>query len=879
MTAELDSKLQDLIADVCACEAVDTARWRDALDTLRLTLENAFDYGADGATLVYARARLVDAILIRLWHLHLGTYADQLSLIAVGGYGRGELHPGSDVDICVLVPDGTFDENALSRYLTSLWDIGLDIGSSVRSLADSHTQAAADITVMTNLLESRQLAGDTQLFYELGEMLQSPDLWPSEPFFRAKFEEQQERRSKYFDSAGRLEPNVKESPGGLRDLQTIRWIAVRHFGGEALDELVFHRLLTAEEVNSLRECREFLWRVRFALHRLTGRGDDRLLFDHQRHLATAFNASGESENVAVEQFMQQYYRVVTQVTRLNEMLLQMFREEFINAQAGTVEIIDTRFQIQNGYIEARDDDVFTRYPPALLEIFTIGARHANIKGIRAGTVRLIQENLHIIDESFRSELQARHAFIDLFRQPHGLTHQLDRMNRLGVLAAYLPNFERIVGLMQFDMFHIYTVDQHTLMVVRNLRQFAVTEHAHTHPLCSEVFNEIPKPYVLYLMGLFHDIAKGRGGAHEELGAVDTQEFCEQHGLPPDDTELAVWGVRNHLLMSLVAQRRDIHDPEVVHDFAAEIGDLNRLNHLFLLTVADICGTDPSLWTDWKNKLITQLYRATRNALECGLTAAPDTQEVVATRHQEALAFAQRTAGTDESIRLERLKALLGEDYFLRFTPDEIAWHAKILGRDGAGSEEQIFIRHIKESTEIAVYTADHSMLFANLTGLLCRENLDVLDARVLTTDSGFAFDVFHVVDQSGQSLDEATAELVRQSLTHHRKPIESVAPNLATRKLRAFSLKPTVTFDTEGSRQTTSVLITATDHPGLLYQIGRSFVQHNLILHDAKVATFGEKAEDVFYITDHEGEPISDQGTLDALRETIIHNLSNELRL
>ncbi len=873
----LEHTLATLIQDIETCTDVETPLWREALESSRVALEAAFDAGADGATLVYARARIVDAILTRLWHLRLRDDADRLCLIAVGGYGRGELHPGSDVDIGVLVPETPFDEDALSGFLTGLWDIGLDMGSSVRSIAETQAQAAGDITIMTNLLESRSLAGDPDLFQALGQALQEPTLWPSEPFFRAKFEEQQERRSKFFDSAGRLEPNVKESPGGLRDLQTIRWIAVRHFGGEALDELVLHRLLSADEVSTLRECREFLWRVRFALHRLTKRGDDRLLFDHQRHLAQAFSAEGETENSAVEQFMQTYFRVVTQVTRLNEMLLQLFREEFINPQAGQIEIIDKRFQIQNGYIEARHDDVFNRYPPALLEIFTVGAKHANVKGIRAGTIRLIQQNLHLIDANFREELQARRAFIDLFRQPHGLTHQLDRMNRLGVLAAYLPNFERIVGLMQFDMFHIYTVDQHTLMVVRNLRQFAVPEHAHTHPLCSEVFTEIPKPHVLYLMGLFHDIAKGRGGAHEVLGAVDTRDFCEHHGLPEEDTALAEWGVRNHLLMSLVAQRRDIHDPDVIHDFAAEVGSLNRLNHLYLLTVADICGTDPELWTDWKSMLITQLYQLTRHALEAGLSAVPDASEIAAVRQQEALALAKSLPGKNETARLEHLHSLLGEEYFLRFTAEEIAWHAETLDLLESAQDEQILIRTAAESTEVAVYAADHSMLFANLTGLMCQLGLDVLNARIMTTHTGFAFDVFNVVDQNGHGLDSTMAEQVRQTLARHKDPIESLSGNIATRKMRAFSLKPTVTFDTEGSRTTTSVLITATDHPGLLYQIGKSFVQHGCRLYAAKIATFGEKAEDVFYITDDKGNAVSDSEQLAALRDTLLHNLSTEL--
>lgn len=876
---QLDAQIAGLIAEVDATGSVDNAAFRAALDRAREAMEDAFDRGADGATLVYARARIVDAVLRRLWQLRLGDDAERLCLIAVGGYGRGELHPGSDVDISVLTPETAFNETALSQFLTGLWDIGLDIGSSVRRVSESREQAANDITVMTNLLESRSLCGDIRLFQALGDALQSDDLWPSEAFFRAKFEEQQERRSKFFDSAGRLEPNVKESPGGLRDLQTIRWIAVRHFGGEALDELVLHRLLTAEEVASLRQWREFLWRVRFALHRLARRGDDRLLFDHQRSLAAAFNGDGASDNAAVEAFMQNYFRVVTHVTRLNEMLLQLFREEFIDPQAGQIVVLDKRFQVQNGYIEARSDDVFERYPPALLDIFNISARHPDIKGIRAGTIRLIQQHLHLIDAGFRDELQARRIFIDLFRQPHGLTHQLARMNRLGVLAAYLPNFERIVGLMQFDLFHIYTVDQHTLMVVRNLRQFAVPEHAETHPLCTEVFKLIPRPHVLYVMGLFHDIAKGRGGAHEVLGAEDTRVFCQHHGMTEEDTALAVWGVRNHLLLSLVAQRRDIHDPTVIHDFAVEVGSLNRLNHLYLLTVADICGTDPALWTDWKNKLITQLYLSTRDVLEQGLAEVPDSEQIAESRQQEVIELSSQRTDHADSATLDHMRALLGDDYFLRFTADEIAWHMRTLGRESDTRIEHIYVRTVAETTEIAVYTADHDMLFANLTGLLCQLGLNILDARVMTAASGYAFDVFNVVNPSGDALDALDTQRLLDTLPRHAEPLDPMQPSIATRRLRVFSLKPTVTYGTERSRTMTSVLITARDHPGLLYQIARSFKEHGVVIHAAKIATFGEKAEDVFYVTDQQGAPLTDANHLDKLRDTLVHTLSTELAL
>lgn len=857
--------------------AADCKQWLEQCDE---HLQLRFDEGANGAELVAHRAKVADALVCRIWQESVPAAEQPLAaLVAVGGYGRGELHPHSDIDITVLLPDDgpSVSDSSLQDFITALWDLGMDIGSSVRTFSQTLQAAQNDLTIMTNLLETRFLCGNTELCEATDTAINSSSCWPSHSFFRGKFEEQQTRRERFHDSAYRLEPNVKESPGGLRDLQTIGWVVHRHFGEAQLSELSDHEFLTAEEVQTLRESRDFLWRVRFWLHRSAKRAEDRLLFEYQRPLAQAFGYTGADANEAVEQFMQQYYRVATEMVRLNEMLLQLFRERIVELdEPANIESINDRFEIINDYIAAKHDDIFSRYPPALIEVFLLGCQHADIKGIRASCVRLIRQHLYLIDDNFRNDMIVRQIFIDIFRQPHGLTHQLSRMNRFGVLAAYLPNFQSIVGRMQFDLFHIYTVDEHTLMVVRNLRQFAVAEHAEGHPHCTEVMREIQHPYVLHIMGLLHDIAKGRGGDHCILGAEDTRLFAEQHGLRKSHAELAEWGVRQHLTMSTVAQRRDIYDPEVIRDFAAECKTVNRLNYLYLLTVADICGTDPGLWTDWKSNLLSTLYHHTRNMIESGLDEAAATRaEYVAERKQEVTGYLELS--NFDSKDIQQFWDGMGEEYFARYNADEIAWHTLELARDLDPEKARTLIRtNSSGSTEVVVYTRDHPMLFANITRRISMLGMNIVDARIVTTPAGFALDSFTLLDDNGDALADARRiEQLFEHLKLHRE-----APDLGhyhpPRRLRSFQLSPTVEFNTEDAGELTSVLVTASDSPGLLATIAGCFTTCGVTLHAAKVSTFGEKAEDVFYISDAEGEAIDDAETFKLLHKTLIDNLSAE---
>ena len=597
------------------------APFKQCLAEASQQIAERFTRGTDVALLLQARSWLIDQVLGHCWSCCMGNDAGSLALVAVGGYGRSELMPGSDIDLMLLMPeeDDPRINSQAETLLTFLWDVGLDVGHSVRTVADCVEQSKADITVVTNLMESRLLAGSRRL-YEAMQAATAPDqIWHSREFFETKVEEQHQRHHKYHDSGYNLEPNIKEGPGGLRDIQMITWVTKRHFGTASLEQLVERAFLSEDEYQTLVAGRNLLWNIRFALHSLTGRSEDRLLFDYQRTLAEQFGYRTDDRRLGVEAFMREYYRTIMELSRLNEMLLQLFHEEILYPEGlGEPVTLNNRFQSRNDYLEVVDNSVFSQNPMALLEMFLVLAQHPQLKGVRADTIRAIRTHRDLIDQAFRNDIRARSLFMELLRQSHGITHALRRMNVYGVLATYLPAFGKIVGLMQYDLVHVYTVDEHILMVVRNLRRFTVHEYANEYPLCSHIIGTLPKPELLYIAGLFHDIAKGRGGDHSQLGSTDAFKFCELHDLGEYDTRLVTWLVKQHLLMSSTAQRQDIDDPVVVNRFARIVEDTVRLDYLYLLTVADIRGTNPDLWNNWKDALLKQLYYNARRSLHRGL---------------------------------------------------------------------------------------------------------------------------------------------------------------------------------------------------------------------------------------------------------------------
>ncbi len=648
--------------------AADTDQCRDLLRQAQSELKARFFEEEPVEALVRARAQFTDALLVSLWRQHLdANLAERLALVAVGGYGRGELHPFSDVDLLVLIPAplSESERTSVERLVAFLWDIGLEVGHSVRTVAECAEESAADVGVMTTLLESRPLAGSIPLVQQMRAALAPEKVWPVREFFEAKVQEQQLRRLKANDTAYKLEPNVKNGPGGLRDIQTIGWVAKRQFGAESLDELVTHGFLTPTELRRLQQAQAFLWKVRFGLHVMAERHEDRLLFDYQIKLAQWFGYEDASYTLAVEQFMQRYYRTIIDVTLLNELLLQLFREAILTDDQAP-QPLNPRFQTRNDYLEAVNEDVFVRHPSAMLELFALLQLNPQIRGVRAATIRAVVRNLWLIDEEFRQNPRNHRLFLDILRAPRGVTHELRRMNDYGVLGRYIPAFGRVIGRMQYDLFHAYTVDAHTLFVVSNLRRLAMPEFDHELPLVSPVMQQLPKPEVAYLGALFHDIAKGRGGDHSDLGAVDAEAFCLEQGMSRYDARLVAWLVKNHLTLSMAAQKQDIGDPQVINDFARKIGDEIHLDYLYVLTCADVRGTNPKLWNSWKASLFNEFYERVKRALRRGLETPIDEEELVRENRDDARTLL-RGSGVDASA-IERAWQHLPTGYFLRTWP-------------------------------------------------------------------------------------------------------------------------------------------------------------------------------------------------------------------
>ena len=850
--------------------------FRDTLKAANEELARRFYAGRTATELVPSRAGLIDALLLRAWKLYFDPDDKGIALLAVGGYGRGELHPASDVDLMILLKgkDKPY-KSAIEGFLMFLWDIGLEVGQSVRNLKECRQEAANDITVATNLQESRLLIGPFELFEKQKNKCGPDKIWPSRKFFEAKLQEQDQRHEKYHDTAYNLEPNIKEGPGGLRDIQMIGWVAKRHFNAENLHELVDHGFLTEKEYQTLHEGQAFLWQVRFGLHLISGRREDRLLFDYQRELAKHFGYRDDYKGLAVEQFMKQYYRTIMELGRLNEMLLQLFKEEILLANEKSEPIsLNKRFQARKGYLEVKDDNVFDYYPFALLEVFLILMQHPELHGVRANTIRLIRDHTYLIDSTFRDDLRNRALFMEIVRYGHGFTHALRRMHRYGVLDEYLPVFGRIVGQMQHDLFHVYTVDEHTLMVIRNLRRFTIPEFFHEYPLCSEIMQRIPKQELLLLAALFHDIAKGRGGDHSTLGAVDAREFCFKHGLSRYDTKMIMWLVENHLLMSSTAQRKDISDPEVVHEFALQVGDIMHLNYLYLLTVADIRGTSDNVWNSWKDALLQELYHSTLRALRRGLKYPLVQSELALERRNAAAELLE--SDDEQNVLINQLWDNLGDEYFLRYFPDEIVWHTQaILNTDLEDLPVILFREESRRGgTELFIYTRDHANLFALITSVLSQAGMTIVDARILASKDGFTLDTFQYLDSSGEPVRDARRNSeIRNKLYQLLRQPSQEAPEITRsrpRRAKHFKFPTEIYYEDDGER--TIMHVKTYDRPGLLSSIGSAFYQHDIQLYNAKIATFGERVEDIFMITDRDDRPL-DEELKEKLRLTTLEQL------
>jgi [protein-PII] uridylyltransferase len=828
--------------------------------------------------LVHARAALIDTILLEVWREQFATGDPRWALVAVGGYGRGELHPCSDTDLLLLVaaPPDEGQRAQVERFIAFLWDIGLEVGHSVRTIAQCTEESAADVSVMTTLLDARLLAGSDALLALMRAALGPEHVWPEREFFEAKVREQVERHLKANDTAYNLEPNVKTGPGGLRDIQTISWVAKRLFGSDTLDALVQRGFVSPGELRRLKQSQAFLWKVRFGLHILTGRREDRLLFDHQIRLAQSFGYEDASYTLAVEQLMQRYYRTVMDVSFLNELLLQLFREATLSEDEPP-RPLNARFQVRHGSLEARSNDVFVRTPSALLELFVLLQQNADIDGVRASTMRAVARNLWLIDEEFRQNPRHHRLFLDILRAPVGVTHELRRMNTYGVLGRYITAFGRIVGRMQYDLFHAYTVDAHTLFVVSNLRRFAIPRYDNELPELSRIMQELPRPEVAYLAALFHDIAKGRGGDHSELGAVDAESFCLEQGLSRYDARLVAWLVRNHLELSLTAQKQDIADPQVISAFARKVGDEAHLDYLYVLTCADVRGTNPKLWNSWKASLFHEFYARVKRALRRGLESPIDQDELIRETQESARRLLAEHGVSAPDI--ERAWARFSAPYFLRHTSDEVAWHTRLLAEREPGSGDPLVAvdaQSVRGTTAILTFAPQSKQGFARTTAALDQLGFTIVDARITPTGDGFSLDLYHVLEDDGDPITdpERQSEIERalwRSMQHADGALPGVSRR-APRQARMFHTPTHIALSDDVRNQRSVLELVAGDRPGLLCDVGKVLLQERVELHAAKIMTVGERAEDVFYITDSEQRPLS-EGAAERLKERLAQAL------
>ncbi|GAB4111716.1 MAG: [protein-PII] uridylyltransferase [Tibeticola sp.] len=814
-------------------------------------------------------ADLTDDLLRGLWRD--AALPAACSLAAVGGYGRGELYPHSDVDVLILLPEGCDPETdpalkaCIERFIGSCWDSGLDIGSSVRTPSQCTAEAARDVTVQTALLESRHLAGEAALYraFRRGfEVALDP-----RAFFIAKTLELRQRHHKFENTPYALEPNCKESPGGLRDLQVILWVARAAGYGSSWDELARNGLATPLEVRQIKRNEALLALIRARLHLAARRREDRLVFDLQTVVAESFgytNRLGPDGRVllrASEVLMRQYYWAAKAVAQLNQILLLNIEERLSTPEGSArapLRPINERFFEKAGMIEVASDDLYQREPHAILETFLIYQTTVGVKGLSARTLRALYNARGLMDARFRRDPVNRATFVRILQQPQGITHAMRLMNQTSVLGRYLWVFRRIVGQMQHDLFHVYTVDQHILMVLRNVRRFFMPEHTHEYPFCSQLAAGWDQPWLLYLAALFHDIAKGRGGDHSALGAQEVRRFCRAHGIARADAELVEYLVREHLLMSQVAQKQDLGDPDVIAAFAQRVGSERRLTALYLLTVADIRGTSPKVWNAWKGKLLEDLYRATRRALGA---AAPDAQTEVQSRKREAeVLLALHALPSDAH---HALWDTLDVGYFMRHDADDIAWHARQitrhLARGGPGAQAPLVKSRrspVGEGLQVLVYSPDRADLFARICGYFERAGFSILDAKIHTTADGHALDSFQVVSPH---LHEHYRELITMVESGLAQAIAATgalpAPARArlSRRVRSFPITPRVDLRPDEKGQRWVLSVSACDRPGLLYAIARVLAAHRVNLQLAKVSTLGERVEDAFVI---EGEAL-----------------------
>ena len=862
----------------------DIAAWRQQLKDGFYTLRADFSLHPSTHYLFKQHCQLIDNLLVTVWAQM--QFDSHCCLIAVGGYGRGELYPHSDIDLLILLPEHGDEHNHYNHQVETLigmlWDIGLTVGHSVRNLQECVTEAQKDITVQTNLIESRLLTGDTDAYNtfvtEIARTLNVP------AFFAAKLQEQDNRHAKFNDTAYNLEPNIKESPGGLRDLHMITWLTQclnmrqdgHHSHSNTWAILAKQNIISALEVRQIRQHEKNLQILRIHLHFLSDRREDRLLFDYQNELAADLGYVNTRSKRASEQLMQSYYRSVKFVRLINEILLKLLQQK-LSATPPVIKLINEHFEAHDQWLEAKTASLLQQHPSAIFEAFLILQQHPEITGMGATLLRNLQRVKRLVNRDFRQNSQNKKRFIEILSQPNGVNHALRAMNRYGILGSYIPAFGKIIGQMQHDLFHVYTVDEHILNVLANLRRFSKPELKHEFPLCSQLFAAFDAPHLLYLAALFHDIAKGRGGDHSELGTVDALRFCKLHGLSKDDGNLVAWLVESHLKMSATAQKSDLSDPSIIESFAQFVHTERQLVALYLLTVADIRGTSPAVWNEWKARLLESLFNATKQALMHSFAHQNlYTQQAIATRKTEAAEKLNKFGLNTNSY--QSLWAQFGANYFVRHESDEIVWHSRLL-TPHLNSITPIVRARLSPSgdgIQVMIYTKDQNDLFARICNFFDRMGYGIVEAKIYTTNHAYALDSFIVLDQSGKSVSySGLLKFIEVELTQkigENSPLESPLQGRISRQVKHMPIQAQIRISPEIESNNHKLEITANDRPGLLATLAHRFLIEEIELHNAKINTLGNRAEDTFLISAKKGQKL-DEARINALRASLTHEM------
>lgn len=826
--------------------------------------------------LVNARSDFVDFILLNVWQLSdLHSEAD-ISLLAVGGYGRGELHPESDIDLLLLSKKAIKPavQEKISLFLTTLWDLKFDVGHAVRTINEAIDIGKDDITIATNLMERRLICGNNHNFDELEVELNKSKFLSSQDFYIQKRDEQEERHARYHSTSYNLEPNLKANPGCLRDLQTISWVAKKHYNTQSVAELVDHDYLLQDEYQEMEECQDYLWQMRFALHIVAKRSENRLLFDYQPQVAELMGF-GDDGKPSVERMMKRFFRVARRVTELNSMLLQRFNSSILGVTRDVI-VLDDDFAIHGRSLLVRHDDVFF-YRANIFKMFIHIAENPQVEKLHSATIRLFRRVRRRLMGDLQDLEKCRNAFMEFLRHPNSMGHAFTLMLKHSVLAYYMPNWRHVVGQMQFDLFHAYTVDEHTHRLIKNLYRFSLPKYNNEFPLCSAIFKRLDKAELLYIAGIFHDIGKGRGGDHSELGAIDATHFGDLHKMPKSDTRLVAWLVDNHLLMSVTAQKNDIYDPDVIADFAKKVKDETRLNHLYCLTVADVRATNTNLWNDWKNTLLSDLYLATQRALRQGLENAKDMRETAKDHKEQALTIlAEKGIKEDQANHIWKQFRTL---YFSRHAPRNIAWHTEhLINHKNRSKQPLVLVSQgpIRGGTQIFVYAKDRAGVFSNIVSAFDTKNVNIADAHVMNTKDGYLLDTFIVLDQDDTVID---SEFRRDEIKHLLIKIISGEVCSTTinkrvpRQIKQFHIAVSVRFMDAKSNYRDMLEITALDTPGLLAKIATVFKENQIMVYSAKISTIGERAEDIFKISTADNKKLNEEQQL-ALSEALKDALS-----